>query len=82
MISAEISPATDHLQQPLIMVMRTVVPELAHITHVAMFPSESEEVPAMDECALVTQDSTSKADLDTMVRKGMVKGLELSGDTS
>jgi hypothetical protein len=80
-----------------IMDMRTVVPETACITRIDTFPVEGDDLPVATETALVTRSSSSKADVDTwhcrlahlntdaimrMVKKGMVKGMEISGSTS
>jgi hypothetical protein len=77
--------------------MRTVVPETARIARIDTFPVEGDDLPVATETALVTRSSSSKADVDTwhrrlahlntdavmrMVKKGMVKGMEISGSTS
>jgi len=80
-----------------VMDMRTVVPERAHVAPIEAFPAEGEDFPVAAETALVARSSTSKADVDTwhrrlahlsvdtvmrMVRKGMVKGMEINSSTS
>ena len=80
-----------------IMNMRTVVPETARIAHVEAFPAEGEDFSDTAETALVACSSASIANVDTwhhclahlnidsvmrMVRKGMVKGMEISGSAT
>jgi hypothetical protein len=80
-----------------IMDMRTVVSETACIAHVEAFPAEGDNLPVAAESALIVHSTTSKANAVTwhrclahlstdtvvqMVRKGMVKGMEITGNVT
>jgi GAG-pre-integrase domain len=77
-----------------VMDMTMSAPISAHIATVEVFPDEDDDVPLPDVTALAACPSTSKADVDTwhhrlghlnvdavlhMSRKGMVKGMEITG---
>src|SRR5260370_17664875 len=79
------------------MEIRTVVPESANIAHVDHFPAEGDALPVKDEHALVAHGTASSTDIDTwhhrlghlnvntilqMARKGMVKGMAISGTST
>jgi transposase InsO family protein len=79
-----------------VMDMRTVIAESAYVARIAAFPAEGDELPDSAETALVAHAS-SKADAHTwhrrlahlhvdavlrMVRKGMVKGMEITGTST
>jgi hypothetical protein len=68
---------------------------MARIAHVEAFPAEGDNLPVAAKSALITHSTTSKADTATwhcclahlstdtivqMVRKGMVKGMEITGN--
>jgi hypothetical protein len=80
-----------------IMDMQTVVSETARIAHVKAFPAEGDNLPVAAESALIAHSTMSKADTATwhrhlahlstdtvvqMVRKGMVKGMEITGNAT
>jgi hypothetical protein len=75
--------------------MQTVVSETARIAHIEAFPAEGDDLPVAAKSALIAHSTTSKADAATwhhrlahlntdtivqMVRKGMVKGMEITGN--
>jgi GAG-pre-integrase domain len=80
-----------------IMNMHTIISETARIVHIEAFPVEGEDFSDTAETALVAYSSASIAKVNTwhrclahlnvdsvmcMVRKGMVKGMEISGSAT